>query len=263
MEDHISGGKRRRGTAVASEEVKWSKKLAWALRHRAIDLGLNMDSAGFVSVDELLGKNDFRGLSFDLLKTIVTSNAKKRFELVTISDGDDAMLSSSKCRIRAVQGHSIKAVDDESLLTPILSTEDLWAKTASRILVHGTYRRHLTSICNEGLRCMGRNHMHLAIRLSNRHVHLLGDGAGESKLGAEEATVCGDGEGEGGVEVISGLRESCEVAIVIDLVRAFDDGVKFFLAKNLVVLTRGLGEGGVLPPRYFLRVIALDGKPLP
>ncbi|RYG93925.1 RNA 2'-phosphotransferase, partial [archaeon] len=178
------GGKRK-GDEFASEEVKWSKKLSWALRHHAPDLGLNIDSAGFVSVEELLSKRDFRGLSFDLLQRIVDSNAKKRFELVNTSstshDGDTSAFSALTSRVRAVQGHSIKVIDDDSLLTPIVSVEDLWVKTSSRLLVHGTYRRHLGAIRHEGLRSMGRNHIHLAIHLPRRHAHLLADGAEKSK----------------------------------------------------------------------------------
>lgn len=49
--------------------------------------------------------------------------------------------------------------------------------------------------------------------------------------------------GEG--EVISGMRQSCNMIIEIDLPSALKDGISFFESKNKVILSAGIN--GVLP----------------
>lgn len=70
---------------------------------------------------------------------------------------------------------------------------------------------------------MARNHIHFAIGLP---------GAGE---------------------VISGARVSCEVFIFIDMVKAINEGIKFFISQNSVVLSSGLN--GFISPRFFSKVL--------
>lgn len=55
------------------------------------------------------------------------------------------------------------------------------------------------------------------------------------------------------------MRTSSPVLIFIDVQRALDDGIKFFLSENGVVLTEG-NERGYLETRYFQRVETSDGK---
>ena len=40
-----------------------SKKLSWLLRHGAIEEGLNMGTDGFVKLDDILARNDFKGVT--------------------------------------------------------------------------------------------------------------------------------------------------------------------------------------------------------
>merc|ERR1712232_790073 len=72
------------------------------------------------------------------VKQVVESSDKKRFELMT----DESGVSF----IRAVQGHSLKIVDDEQLLRRLDATD---ADLPSHC-VHGTYRKHLDGIFNSG-----------------------------------------------------------------------------------------------------------------
>lgn len=58
------------------------------------------------------------------------------------------------------------------------------------------------------------------------------------------------------------MRKSSEVLILIDVEKALDDGIKFFLSANGVVLTEG-DEGGFLGPKYFKRVMNGKREPLP
>lgn len=55
--------------------------------------------------------------------------------------------------------------------------------------------------------------------------------------------------------VISGMRNSCEVLIEINMPRALYEGkVPFYISQNKVILSPGL-ENGELPSRYFRQVI--------
>ncbi|VDO91655.1 unnamed protein product [Schistosoma margrebowiei] len=87
-------------------------------------------------------------------------------------------------------------------------------------VIHGTYFRNWDSIRREGLKRMQRTHIHFA--------------PGEV--------------GETGV--ISGMRSSAEIIIYIDLIKAINDGYKFYLSKNNVILCEGNKEG-CLPTKYF------------
>ena len=87
-----------------------SKALARALRHTAADRGVVVRADGFVKVAELLDLREFRSLactSADVCEAVRT-NDKKRFNILQEEDGS--------LFIRAVQGHSMAEVEDDSLL---------------------------------------------------------------------------------------------------------------------------------------------------
>lgn len=54
--------------------------------------------------------------------------------------------------------------------------------------------------------------------------------------------------------VVSGMRNSCDVIIEIDVAKAMADGFKFLKSKNNVVLMPGKGTAGLVPPGYFKNV---------
>ncbi len=56
-------------------------------------------------------------------------------------------------------------------------------------------------------------------------------------------------------EVISGMRNSSEVVVEIDVPLAMKDGYKFLRSKNNVILSTGKGPEGQIPPGYFKNVI--------
>lgn len=60
----------------------------------------------------------------------------------------------------------------------------------------------------------------------------------------------------------SGMRQSAQVLIYIDVQKALDAGIAFFLSENGVVLTEG-DEHGFLSPEYFLRVEDRQGRLIP
>jgi len=50
------------------------------------------------------------------------------------------------------------------------------------------------------------------------------------------------------------MRHSCEVVISVDIEKAINDGIPFFHSKNGVILSPGIGDTGVIPPKYFKEI---------
>lgn len=57
------------------------------------------------------------------------------------------------------------------------------------------------------------------------------------------------------------MRSSSQILIFIDVQKALNAGVKFYLSDNGVVLTAG-NDKGFLSPEFFSRVETADRKPL-
>ena len=204
-------------------DVQISKALTYYLRHGAEKEGLSIRADGFVLVDALLAKPNLqsKNLSYSKLKQIVDTNDKKRFELQEILDTENNI---SQLYIRATQGHTMKSVEDDLLLTKI---ED---STTYPIIVHGTYNKFWKSIKSQGLKTMTRNHVHLAPGYP------------------------------GEKEVISGMRKNCDLFIQLDMEKAMADGMVFYLSKNNVILTSGFDK--VIHPKYFKLVKDIYNKVL-
>lgn len=119
--------------------VKVSKYLSKHLRHQPERLGLTLDAAGWVEIDDLMAACAAHGFPFTRaeLDHVVAANDKKRFAI----DGT---------RIRASQGHSVEV---ELGLPPA---------TPPAYLYHGTVARALDAIRAEGLRPMNRHDVHLS-----------------------------------------------------------------------------------------------------
>ncbi|KAK1930735.1 tRNA 2'-phosphotransferase 1 [Phytophthora citrophthora] len=132
-------------------EVRLSKTLAYALRHGAEELQLDMRPSGFVPLNQLLALPLFQTFTEQQVEEVVRMNAKKRFSMTTDESGAVKF-------IRANQGHTIQLVQDEQLLTPL---ED--PNTIDKC-VHGTYLKFWESIWAAGLSKMQRNHIHFAER---------------------------------------------------------------------------------------------------
>lgn len=66
--------------------MRVSKKLSYILRHGAEKDGVPMGSDGFVILDDLLSRPDFKGLDLAKIQEIVDSNDKKRFEMIQRED---------------------------------------------------------------------------------------------------------------------------------------------------------------------------------
>lgn len=117
-----------------------SKFLSLVLRHQPHQIGIRLDDAGWVSVDELLVALEIhgRGVERCQLDQVVAENDKQRFEF-----SDDGK------KIRARQGHSIKVDLGYTIVAP------------PDVLHHGTPRQFVESIRQEGLTKQKRHHVHL------------------------------------------------------------------------------------------------------
>ena len=195
-----------------------------------------------------------KSLHIDLptIQDIVRTNDKQRFSLIPITELPDHhshdpsittidTTNPSHFLIRANQGHSL-AVDNEGLLTS-LSLEK--REELPSVVVHGTnFVAWSAIVASGGLKPMGRNHVHFA-------------------TGLPAGFETGHDDGQGLVErseapVISGMRKSSTVLIYLDLFKALEDGLKFFVSENGVVLGEG-GESGVIGVKYF-RLVEQRGR---
>src|SRR5262245_9995591 len=131
-----------------------SKTLSYVLRHRPDSVGLELEAGGWVSVESLLDAFHKSGktLSPEILKEVVASNDKQRFEF-----------SGNGLCIRARQGHSVEVELGYEPATP------------PSVLYHGTATRNLNSIFAQGLLKGRRHHVHLStnketmIQVAMRH----------------------------------------------------------------------------------------------
>ncbi|TYP68337.1 RNA 2'-phosphotransferase [Paenibacillus methanolicus] len=167
----------------AQERQRLSKMMTKMLRHAPDEFGLRLDPAdGSCQADALLNAlmrlPSWAGVTMEDIAEVVRACEKQRFEL---RDG----------RIRARYGHSYERVAYEAAPPPA-------------ILYHGTNRKALAQIKQDGLRAMGRQYVHLS----------------EGKSFAE----------------LAGRRRGELVMLRVDTAQAAQAGVTFYRAGNEVWL---------------------------
>ena len=172
--------------------TKLSKEISYALRHDPEAYDLKPDGQGRVRIPHLIAalrKNvRWQGVSEDDIKFIIEHSDKKRFE---ISDG----------MIRALYGHSTPLKIERQPLTP------------PEILYHGTARRFLDGIFENGLLPGGRQYVHLS---------------------ADKETALQVGK----------RRDRKPILLEIEAGRAWADGILFYRGNDMVWLS------GQIPSRY-------------
>lgn len=171
------------GRAKPADLTRISKRLSYVLRHNPGSIGADLDSAGWAEVGTVLTGLGAIGRPLDraVLEQIVAEDAKGRYEF-----------DPSGQRIRARQGHSVSV---ELGLDPVRPPD---------VLYHGTAVRFLERIRAEGLRPMGRHHVHLSADVSTA------------------STV--------------GRRRGPSVVLRVDAGAMFGDGHQFFRSANGVWL---------------------------
>lgn len=154
-----------------------SKKLSYLLRHSDVP-----DEQGWIPLKKLiLGY----GYTEQSLKQIVANDEKHRYEF-----------SDDGTKVRAIYGHSNHVHIQWAELIP------------PKILYHGTAKKNLNSILQEGLKSMSR-----------QYVHLL------------ETT-------EDAIKV--GKRHGDPVVLAINTQKVIDDGGCFYRVPNGIWLTEGI-----------------------
>ncbi len=123
-----------------SDFTKLSKTISVALRHHPEAFGLELDSEGWVDVDNLLAalrsrRREWRNLCQDDLVAMMKAASKQRYEI-------------REDRIRALYGHSVA---DRIEKTPAEPPETLY---------HGTDPGSAKIIIAEGLKPMARQYVH-------------------------------------------------------------------------------------------------------
>lgn len=129
---------------------------------------------------------------------------------------------NNKWYIRANQGHShnvASKIKQEDLLTKLDTPLDC--------VIHGTTYNAYKEIKNNGLKKMDRSHIHFAIT---------------------DDFVAGN-------QQQSGIRSNCQILIYLDMEKAMNDGIEFYMSSNKVVLSQGVGEEGLIDKKYFSKVI--------
>ncbi|MBN2536320.1 MAG: RNA 2'-phosphotransferase [Spirochaetales bacterium] len=169
---------------MEKELIKLSKFLSLILRHKPEVIHISLDSHGWADVNEIIKGIKIRFPSFDLaaLKEVVEKNDKKRFAF-----------SEDQTKIRANQGHS-REVD-----------LDLEAVKPPDFLYHGTAKRFLAGIRQQGL-----------LKWNRQFVHLSRDHETAVKVGK---------------------RHGRPVVLLIDAKKMHEQGKLFYLSKNGVWLT--------------------------
>ena len=177
--------------------------------------------------------------------------------------------------IRATQGHSMKTIESENLLTPI-RLDDL--ASIPEAVVHGTFYGAWEQILHSGgLKSMTRNHVHFASGPSLQEVlpasvvsSLTGGTTNASQN--HEANTADNGKEKaqppkhlgdllGKNKVISGMRSDAQILIYIDIRRALaeEKDMKWWRSENGVILTDGAAtadtEEKLVPTKYFLAAV--------
>jgi putative RNA 2'-phosphotransferase len=142
------------GDFMDSKLMRISRVITYALRHRPEGIGITLDKAGWVSVNDLLDGLTRHGhtITIDELQQIVALNDKQRFAF----SPDGAM-------IRANQGHSVKVNLGLKAVPPPV------------VLYHGTHVGAVQAILKTGLKKQSRHDVHLsttretAISVGQRH----------------------------------------------------------------------------------------------
>jgi len=198
---------------MTRSQEKTSRALAFFLRHRANEFKVRED--GYVSVALLLDTAEFKRkkLTLDDILRVTRGDLKRRFSMKEVN---------GTWYVRCNQGHSRGVnVTSEALLTE--------RTKASFMCVHGSRKSLLEKIKSEGIKKMGR-----------KHIHLVPDSNYTEWF-------C----------VKSGRKSTRDAFIFVDTGAAMRDGIRFFVSENGVILTEGDADG-VLLPKYFLITETLE-----
>ncbi|KAL6944687.1 hypothetical protein ACO0RG_001432 [Hanseniaspora osmophila] len=214
----------------ARRDIVISKQMSYLLRHGAEKEHLDIDECGYVSVVQLLNHNRLKSLktSIEDVQRIVQNNDKKRFEILSQLESFGA-----PSKIRATQGHSIKSVQSEKLLSKVTTYEH-------EHLIHGTSVASALVILETGhLKKMNRNHIHLSFDILTKNKN-------EAKvIGAEPKN-----------KVVSGMRYNSQVYIFLNHKALFSSEISLYKSSGNEVY---LIEQDI-PVKFFQKIVVNRGN---
>lgn len=199
------------------ETIFLSKSMTQILRHRAKDLGFNIDDEGFIKLNELIDylktkvqfKESFAQkrdlINVDLIKQVVDldkTESKGRFFLIQEKENDE-----NSWKIRANQGHSFEVKD--------LELKRITSKDVGNygLIVHGSYSKNRDAIKASGLKKMSRTHVHMTDLMTEKGPSL--------------------------------MRRDINLFVIVNLFECVRDGLEFFESTNNVILSKD-----DIPPKY-------------
>ena len=142
------------------QQIKLSRFMSFALRHKPEDVDLTLDHNGWASIHELVAAHNLQNPSTPFAVQDV-------LDVVRTCDKQRYSVSMDQTKIRANQGHSIEGVDVE-----------LKETVPPSLLFHGTATRFFDVIKAEGIKKMARNRVHLSS--DSRTAYEVGDRHGNA-----------------------------------------------------------------------------------
>jgi len=129
--------------------IKLSKEVSYALRHAPWVYELELDSQGWVDIEQLLSAlssdKQWKGITENDLRKMIEVSDKKRHEIF-------------EYKIRALYGHSVpQKIIKEVSIPP-------------SILYHGTARHLVEQILSEGIQPMARQYVHLSVDIETANL---------------------------------------------------------------------------------------------
>uniref|UniRef100_A0A0D9WLH0 2'-phosphotransferase n=1 Tax=Leersia perrieri TaxID=77586 RepID=A0A0D9WLH0_9ORYZ len=167
----------------------------------------------------------------DLLNLNLQTFARIPLKSHTVDEIREAVRRDSKQRFSLLEedGELLIRANQGHTVTTVTS-ESLLKPILSADEVSGM--KNLDSILQHGLKRMARLHVHFSSGLPT----------------------------DGGV--ISGMRQSANIFIYLDVAKALQDGMKLYISDNKVILTEGFD--GVVPVKYFEKIETWPGRaPIP
>jgi putative RNA 2'-phosphotransferase len=169
---------------ISINYLELSKEVSYALRHAPWEYELELDENGWVDVEQLLTSlredNRWSNVTEADLIAMIEGSEKKRHEILS-------------GRIRALYGHSVpQKIARENEEPPM-------------VLYHGTARRFLESITENGLLSRGRQYVHLSIDVDT-------------------------------ALQVGKRRDNKPIILMINAKQAWNEGIKFYQGNNKVWL---------------------------
>ncbi|KIX95150.1 uncharacterized protein Z520_09066 [Fonsecaea multimorphosa CBS 102226] len=254
--DHLLGWQRLRNMkppvtmAEVVEAVQESDKKRFAMKYVGAghgEGGIEGTEGGVVQVEE---EETIEAETTQPEPETETETETQRAISTFESDQAAAAADTRRFFIRATQGHSMKTVEAENLLTPITLDDPA---TIPDTVVHGTFYGAWDRIlASGGLKSMSRNHVHfasgpaLAEVLPAAVADDVDDDDDDTTQWKRKPGTSSNNLGAllGKNKVISGMRSDAQILIYIDIRKALAEApaMKWWRSENGVILSEGVAS---------------------